>query len=219
MSTLSLREWQVGIKSLVAKRYHLLRQKRPKHREHNVPTRMPVTIKSKRTGVMEKSNKSLSDPNDTEMCTVRAVTELSTEQRCSNSLPIYRSASTETRIGNNLSHLISYIWIPSTDSKESSPTHVTESERKRYGSLSPSHSSSTHSYEHWCDGEYIKIQLRRRGDSYRVYLRSTQAIQARTTALDNLLPYQSNFEKPRSKCLLFSWADKPWRNVTVPFIE
>ncbi len=123
------------------------------------------------------------------MCTGRAVTELPTKQRYSNRLLIYRSASTETQIENNLSK---YLW--QIAKRAHPPMWLSQNEKDAAHSLRVTAAVLIHMNTDVMEIISKYSKARRRGDSYIVYQRSTQAIQVRTTALDNLLPYRSNLQ-------------------------
>jgi hypothetical protein len=150
------------------------------------PTRASITFriqKNRRNGEVKQV---LFDPNNKEMCPVRAAYRIvyramSLQQPCDLPVCVYRNKKSELiyLTGAVMSKFLRQM------AKKAHPT-MTELDLKRYSSHSIRVTAAVLLHEHGCNGDYIKIQLRWQGDSYRVYLRSTKTIlKHHTTALNN----------------------------------
>lgn len=150
----------------------------------NTIAKMSATFKVQKNRRNNEVKEVLSDPTNTEMCPVRAAFRIAHRSTILNQpadLPVcvYRNTKSELTYltGSTVSSYFRQI------AKMAHPS-MNESERKRFSAHSLRVTAAVLLHEHGCDGDYIKIQLRWLGDSYRVYLRSTQTILKRhTTAL------------------------------------
>lgn len=144
--------------------------------------KMSVTFKVQKNRRNGEVKEVLPDPTNTEMCPVRAAYKIVHRSMMLNQpadLPVcvYKNAKSEMTYitGSTVSSYFRQI------AKKAHPS-MDESERKRFSAHSLRVTAAVLLHEHGCDGDYIKIQLRWQGDSYRVYLRSTQTILKRHTA-------------------------------------
>ena len=150
------------------------------------PTRVSVTFriqKNRRNGEVKQV---LHDPDNVEMCPVRAAYRIiyrAMKLQQPSDLPVcvYRNEKSEVIYVTGLS-MSNYL----RQMAKRAHSTMTDTERKRYSAHSIRVTAAVLLHEHGCNGDYIKIQLRWQGDSYRVYLRSTNTIlKHHTTALSN----------------------------------
>ena len=148
----------------------------------DTPVRMSVTFriqKNRRNGEVKEV---LSDQTNPEMCPVRAAYRI-----VHRSILLNQSANLPVCVYRNKKSELTYITGSTVSSyfrqvaKRAHPS-MNDAEIKRFSAHSLRVTAAVLLHEHGCDGDYIKIQLRWLGDSYRVYLRSTQAILRRHTA-------------------------------------
>ena len=152
----------------------------------NIPTRISVTFKIQKNRRNGEVKQVLYDPNNTEMCPVKAAYRIVYRAillQQPSYLPVCVYKNTKSEVTYITGSAISKYFRQMA--KKAHPT-MTETERKRYSAHSIRVTAAVLLHEHGCNGDYIKIQLRWQGDSYRVYLRSTKTIlKHHTTALSN----------------------------------
>jgi hypothetical protein len=145
---------------------------------------MKVKFKVQKNRRNGEEKEVLADTNNEEMCPVKAAYRIALRAKLlgqTQELPmgVYQYKNTERRylVGSHISQFLRKI------AKKAHPD-ITEAELKRFSAHSFRVTAAVLLHEQGHDGDFIKIQLRWLGDSYRVYLRSTRTILERhTTAL------------------------------------
>ena len=143
--------------------------------------KMTVTFKIQKNRRNGETKEILADTTNIAMCPVRAAFKIANRSIVLNQhadLPVcvYKNTKSETiyLTGSTVSSYFRQM------AKKAHPS-MDKSEQKRFSAHSLRVTAAVLLHEHGCDGDYIKIQLRWLGDSYRVYLRSTQTILKRHT--------------------------------------
>lgn len=153
----------------------------PENIQHVV--RLTVTFRIQKNRRNGEKKHILPDSNNPEMCPVRAALRLvqraqELEQLQSNPCAVYQNKGNMTYVtGKDMS---SFLQNMATMAYPGMP----KSDIKRYTSHSLRVTAAVLLHEEGHDGDYIKIQLRWLGESYRVYLRSTlKVLQKHTNSL------------------------------------
>lgn len=148
----------------------------------NLPTKIKVKFKVQKNRRNGEEKEVLADTKNEEMCPVRAAFRIILRSKLlgqEQELPmgVYQHKNTERRylVGSDVSQFLRKI------AKKAHPDML-ETELKRFSAHSFRVTAAVLLHEQGYDGDFIKIQLRWLGDSYRVYLRSTKTILERHTA-------------------------------------